>query len=77
MRAKAPRGRISRLQLGIRMQECVIDWCLSTERALMETAVMLGRLADFLYAHRRRVIVIAVIGAVIAGVFGVVVSPST
>src|ERR1700742_3613128 len=31
---------------------------------------MLGRLAGFLYDHRRRVIVISVIGAVIAGVFG-------
>ena len=31
---------------------------------------MLGRLAGFLYTHRRRVIVISVIGAVIAGVFG-------
>ena len=31
---------------------------------------MLGRLGDFLYANRRRVIVISVIGAVIAGVFG-------
>ena len=37
---------------------------------------MLGRLADFLYPRRRRVIVIAVIGAVIAGVFGSS-SPST
>ena len=31
---------------------------------------MLGRLAGFLYVHRRRVIVISVIGAVIAGIFG-------
>ena len=31
---------------------------------------MLGRLAGFLYSNRRRVIVVSVIGAVIAGVFG-------
>ena len=31
---------------------------------------MLGRLAGFLYAHRRAVLYVTVIGAVIAGVFG-------
>ncbi|MGZ4184296.1 MAG: MMPL family transporter [Solirubrobacteraceae bacterium] len=31
---------------------------------------MLGRLAGFLYSNRRRVIVISVVGAVVAGVFG-------
>jgi uncharacterized membrane protein YdfJ with MMPL/SSD domain len=31
---------------------------------------MLARLATFLYAHRRRVLAIAIVGAVIAGVFG-------
>ncbi len=31
---------------------------------------MLTRIADFLYAHRRRVLMIAVIGAAICGVFG-------
>ena len=35
--SQGPKGPYLTLQLGIRMQECVIDWCLSTEQALMET----------------------------------------
>ena len=31
---------------------------------------MLSRLATFLYAHGRRVLLVAVIGAVVAGAFG-------
>ena len=31
---------------------------------------MLTRLANFLYAHRRAVLYVAVLGAVVAGVFG-------
>jgi PadR family transcriptional regulator, regulatory protein AphA len=34
--SQGPEGPYLTLQLGIRMQECVIDWCLSTEQALME-----------------------------------------
>ncbi|HET7049958.1 MAG TPA: PadR family transcriptional regulator [Solirubrobacteraceae bacterium] len=31
-----PKGPYLTLQLGIRMQECVIDWCRATEQALKE-----------------------------------------
>jgi PadR family transcriptional regulator AphA len=33
---QGPEGPYLTLQLGIRMQECVIDWCRATERALTE-----------------------------------------
>jgi PadR family transcriptional regulator, regulatory protein AphA len=32
--SQGPQGPYLTLQLGIRMQECVIDWCLATEQAL-------------------------------------------
>jgi DNA-binding PadR family transcriptional regulator len=35
--SSGPEGPYLTLQLGIRMQECVIDWCRTTEQALMET----------------------------------------
>lgn len=35
---------------------------------------MLSRLANFLYSNRRRVLMVAVVGAAIAGVFGAGVS---
>ena len=34
--SKGPEGPYLTLQLGIRMQECVIDWCRTTEQALTE-----------------------------------------
>ena len=34
--SQGPEGPYLTLQLGIRMQECVIDWCRTTEQALME-----------------------------------------
>jgi len=34
--SSGPEGPYLTLQLGIRMQECVIDWCRTTEQALME-----------------------------------------
>jgi PadR family transcriptional regulator, regulatory protein AphA len=34
--SSGPQGPYLTLQLGIRMQECVIDWCLATEQALGE-----------------------------------------
>ena len=34
--SQGPEGPYLTLQLGIRMQECVIDWCLATEQALEE-----------------------------------------
>jgi hypothetical protein len=35
--SQGPEGPYLTLQLGIRMQECVIDWCRTTEQTLMET----------------------------------------
>jgi DNA-binding PadR family transcriptional regulator len=34
--SSGPQGPFLTLQLGIRMQECVIDWCKATEQALTE-----------------------------------------
>jgi PadR family transcriptional regulator, regulatory protein AphA len=34
--SSGPQGPYLTLQLGISMQECVIDWCRTTEQALME-----------------------------------------
>lgn len=35
--SQGPEGPFLTLQLGIRKQECVIDWCRATEQALTET----------------------------------------